>query len=397
MLNDYLEDIFGQAGAEVATRVIVALLILLLTWLVRRLIGGIVPRLVRRLTTWTKTHWDERIATALLPPLRFLIAVWGTGIALLLLELPREIDTLLIAILNALVAYGIFWAIFRLIDPVIEILWLLSRRTIDDDLIADSLAQKLTRVIGQIAKAIIVILGFAVILEAWGYDIAGLIAGLGIGGLAVALAAQDTLANLFGYFVILADEPFRVGEFVVFGDVSGTVEHVGFRSTRVRVLDQSIVSVPNNTVMNANITNWSRLNKRRMNLTLGIEYSSSPEQILSVVQAIRDMLQAHALVQMDSVTVQFVEFNASSLDLMIICYMETPAWGDFQAAKQDINLKIINILDERGVGVAFPSRTVYLDQVERTAAEDMPVLPPPEPEPTISTATDSPVPDDAEN
>jgi len=259
------------------------------------------------------------------------------------------------------------------------------------------LDEKLGAVLKQLAHALIVILGLGAIIKVWGYDVAGIVAGLGIGGLAVALAAQDTLANLFGYFVILADEPFDLGEYVQLDGVSGTVETVGLRSTRIRVLDQSIVSVPNKTITNANITNWSRLAKRRLNMTLGIEYGSSPQQVLSVVQAIREMLQTHELVQEDSVTVQFVEFNSSSLDLMIICFMNTPAWGDFQATKQDINLKIMAILDERGVSVAFPSRTVYVQRAEPPTGPTERFVPPTTPEPTVSTATDSPVPDDAAN
>jgi MscS family membrane protein len=259
------------------------------------------------------------------------------------------------------------------------------------------LDEKLTQIAQQIVKAIVIILGIAAVIQAWGYNVSGLVAGLGIGGLAVALAAQNTLENVLGYFVILADQPLNVGEYVVFGDISGAVESIGFRSTRIRVLDQSLVTVPNKTIMNANVTNWSRLIKRRLNMTLGIAYSSSPDQILSVVQAIRDMLQNHDLVQADSVVVQFVGFNESSLDVMIICFMNTPDWGDFQAAKQDINLRIINILDERGVEVAFPSRTLIIEQAVAADEKLARPLPPPTPEPTTATATDSPVPSDAAN
>lgn len=396
MIYDFLEDIFGTDGADIALRVLLAALILVLTWLIRRLIAGIVPRIVSRLTTWTKSAWDDRIVNALMPPVRLLILVWGIGFAVIVLELPSDIHNVAMQITNAVGAYGMFWAFFRLVSPLIDIFWSLSKRGVTDSTVTELFEQKLTRVLGQITKAIIVILGIAVILETWGYDVNGLIAGLGIGGLAVALAAQNTIANLLGYFVILADEPFRIGEYVVFNNISGTVEHIGFRSTRIRVLDQSLVSVPNDTVMNASITNWSRLAKRRLNITIGIEYSSSSDQILSVVQAIRDMLMHHEQVQDDSITVQFVEFNASSLDIMVICFINTPAWGDFQAVKQDINLKIIDIVTERGVSMAFPSRTVYVEHVESpiTAAK---MIAPPQPEPTISTAEDSPVPDDAAN
>lgn len=397
MVRDLFEGIFGKDGTDIAQRILLAVLILVLTWFVRRLIDSVVPRIVRRLTTWTRSTWDDRLVWALLPPVRFLVLVLGAGLAVLVLELPADINVMARNIINALVAYTLFWALFRLVDPVVDIVWNLSKRGVTDDATTALFEQKLTRVTAQITKAIIVVLGFAIILGSWGYDINGLIAGLGIGGLAVALAAQETIANLLGYFVILADEPFTVGEYIVFNNIAGTVEHIGFRSTRIRVLDQSLVSVPNNTVMNASITNWSRLTKRRLNMTIGIQYGSSPDQILSVVQDIREMLQHHEQVQEDSVTVQFVEFNASSLDIMVICFINTPAWGDFQAVKQDINLKIIDIVNKHGVSIAFPSRTVYLEHVERSAATAARVAKPPQPEPLVSTAEDSPMPKDAAN
>ncbi len=398
MLYDALINLLGEDGADILARVLAAVLILILTALVRRLVGVLARYGTHRLTRWTQSDWDDRIAEALVPPIRLLILVVGVEIAALALNLPNPFAYWLRTVLNTLVAYSIFWALYRLTEPVIAIAWALSRRTVSDVALSQALEEKLSRVLVQIVRALIIVLGFAVVLESWGYDVAGLVTGLGIGGLAVALAAQDTLANLFGYFVILADEPFRVGEYIVFGDVSGTVEHIGFRSTRLRAVDQSLIAVPNSTLMNATIINWSRLTKRRLKMTLGLEYTSSPQQILAVVQTIREMLRAHEQVQADSVIVQFVEFNESSLDVLIVCYMKVTAWADFQAAKQDINLRIMRILAEHGVGMAFPTRTVFLEHAQHAeppsvaASEELP----PE-EPPSAAVRDRPVPDDAEN
>jgi MscS family membrane protein len=397
MLHDFLDNYLSNDAADLVTRLFFVLAILLLTWLIRQIVGAIIPGVIRRLTRRTSTAVDNRIIDAIQPPIQFLVSVSGLWIAMLALGLPDAIQHALSIVLSTLAAYGIFWAIYRLVEPAVQIFMAISRRTMRDTSIPTVLDEKLTQIAQQIIKAIVIILGFAAVIQAWGYNVTGLVAGLGIGGLAVALAAQNTLENVLGYFVILADEPLNVGEYVVFGDISGAVETIGFRSTRIRVLDQSLVTVPNKTIMNANITNWSRLVKRRLNMTLGITYSSSPDQILSVVQAIREMLQNHDLVQADSVVVQFVNFNESSLDIMIICFMNTPDWGNFQAARQDINLRIIDILDERGVEVAFPSRTLYVEQAIPADAKPARPLPPPAPEPTSGTATDSPMPADAAN
>jgi MscS family membrane protein len=397
MLHDFLDNYLSSDAADLVTRLLFAVAILLLTWLIRQIVTAIIPGLIRRITQRTSTALDNRIIDALIPPTRFLVSIGGLWIAVMALQPPDAVQNAINFVVTTLAAYSVFWAIYRLVDPSVQLFMVISRRTMRETSIPTLLDEKLTQIIQQIVKAIVIILGIGAVIEAWGYNVTGLVAGLGIGGLAVALAAQNTLENVLGYFVILADGPLNPGEYVVFGDISGTVESIGFRSTRIRVLDQSLVTVPNKTIMNANITNWSRLAKRRLNMTLGITYGSSPDQILSVVQAIRDMLQNHELVQADSVVVQFVNFNESSLDIMIICFMNEPDWGNFQAARQDINLRIIDILDERGVEVAFPSRTLYVEQTVPADAKLARPLPPPAPEPTSATATDSPVPADAAN
>ncbi len=393
---NFVEDNLGTAAADWLSRLILAAAILFLTWVARRIVVDLVSRIIPRLTKRTQSAWDDQIIVALQPPVRLFVGVVGLWMAIVALDISNRLEDGLAGLWRALVAISIFWALFRLVEPVVDLVWTLSRRTMNETQITALLDQKLSRVSIQIIRAIVVILGFAAVLEGWGYNVAGVVAGLGLTGLAVALAAQETLENLLGYFVILADEPFVAGEYIVLNNISGTVEHVGFRSSRIRALDQSVIIVPNKTLVNASITNWSRLEKRRINMTLGITYDSSPTQILSTIQAIRQLLKDHEQVQEDSVVVQFTDFNDSSLDLMIICFTHTPGWNDFQAVKQDINLKIMDILEDRHVEVAFPSRTVYQYVQKAPSAEDLEVLlPMPEPEPAIGTATDSPVPDAA--
>lgn len=393
----FLEDLLNHPIDDNLSKVLVVLAILVITWVVQWLLLALLPRITRAILSRTRTMLDDHIVRVIRPPLRFLISVIGLWAAYTVIEIGQPLDDIVDKFMGSLVAIAIFWAFLRAADDMINLIRLFGSRTVGHE--ATVMDEQLTLAVKQITKALIVIFAFATIMDQWGYNIGGLVAGLGIGGLAVALAAQDALSNLFGYFVILADEPFEIGEYIILGDVAGTVESLGFRSTRVRVLDQSIVSIPNKTVMNANITNWSRLSHRRLNMTLGITYSSSPDDVLRVVQGIREMLQEHELIQPDSVIVQFVEFNSSSLDLMIICFINTPAWADFQAAKQDINLKIMHILEENDVEVAFPTRTIWMEGLPQQDADQRPrrFVPPPKPEPTASTATDKPVPDDAAN
>ena len=399
MFEDVFDDIFTDEVNMIVARLLMVLVILVGTWLARKLVMAIVARLLEMAASRNQMEWDDRLILIIAPPLRFVVNVAGLRLAVLVLELPDRLNVVIEHVMESLVVIAIFWAVYRGVDFIIELLWGLGQRTMVDTPVRELLDEKLVGIAAQLLRALVIIFAIATVMETWGYDVNGVVAGLGIGGLAFALAAQDTLENLIGYFVILADEPFVVGEYIVVGDVSGTVETLGFRSTRIRVLDQSLATVPNKTIMNANVTNWSRLNKRRLNMTLGIEYGSSPTQMLAVVQRVREMLQNHPEVQSDSVITQFVAFAESSLDIMIICFMETPGWADFQAAKQDINLRIMDILEQHGVGLAFPSRTLYVQQLDdepAIAPGVEPVYMAPEPEPA-EAAKDSPVPDDAAN
>jgi len=390
MFDSFLREHLGNTATDLITHLLIVIVILALTGLARKIITAVVPRVVHRLTRRTETDWDDRIVAALQPPARLLVTLIGLWSALIVLELPQSIQDSLSLLMNSLVAFSIFWAIYRLVEPAVDIFWVLTRRTMRETGLPSLLDEQLSLVIKQIGRALVIILGFATIVDAWGYNIAGLVAGLGIGGLAVALAAQDTVENLIGYFLILADEPFQVGDFIVFNGIKGTVETLGFRSTRIRMPDQGLVTVPNNTIMQASITNWSRLEKRRLDMTLGLEYGSSPEQILAVVQAIREMLKSHERVEADSVVVQFVNFNDSWLDILIIGFVNTPAWADFQATRQDINLKIMQLLDEHGVSIAFPSQKLYVQAIEAHEAAGKTLLPSQESEPATSTAPDPP-------
>lgn len=398
MLVEVIRDHLGDAAADLIARLALVALILLLTWLLRQIITAVVPQAVRRITRRWHLGWDERLIAALRPPVRFVVTVVGLWAALLALGVPAEVQTPLIRLMNSLLIAGVFWGIYRLVPPTVTMMLALSRRTTRRAAAPTLLEARLGPVIQQIGGVLVWLIGLGAIMDAWGYDVAGLIAGLGIGGLAVALAAQDTLANLFGYFVILADEPFQIGDFVVFDSVKGTVERLGLRSTRIRAPDQSLITVPNRTVMNASITNWSRLRKRRLEMTLSLEYGSTPQQVLSVVQGVREMLQAHELVERDSVVVQFAALNESSLDILILCFVNTPDWADFQAAKQDINLKIMALLAERGVSIASPFLTVFLPPTGAQArTAQAPPLPELRPEPVTSTVKESPAPSDAAN
>lgn len=215
--------------------------------------------------------------------------------------------------------------------------------------------------ISKLIRFFIIAFAVIMIIEKWGYDVQGFIAGLGLGGLAFALAAKDAAANIFGGIVILLDKPFTIGDWITSDDIDGIVEEISFRSTRIRTFEQGVIIVPNSILANRPITNWSRRRKRRVKLYIGVTYSTTSDKIKICVNKIKNMLENHPRVTKDNVIVSFETFSSSSLDIFIQFYVDTSKFSDYLNIKQDINLKIMNILEREQVSMAFPSTSIYFE------------------------------------
>ena len=196
------------------------------------------------------------------------------------------------------------------------------------------------------------------------------LAGLGIGGLAFALAAQDTIANLFGSLVVVMDQPFKVGDTVKVGANTGTVEDIGLRSTKIRLVDKSLVVIPNKAVASEAITNLARFTGRRVEQVLGLSYGTSPEQMTELVEEIRGLIKGEPDVDPASVHVYFRDYAASSLDVWLAYVAKSADFQKSMELKQRVNLKIMRAVAARGLSFAFPTQTLHLDgPVARQIAE----------------------------
>lgn len=188
-------------------------------------------------------------------------------------------------------------------------------------------------------------------------NIAALVGGLGIGGLAVALAAQESLANLLGSFTIFLDKPFTVGDTIEFKGITGTIEHVGFRSTRIRTLDKSYVTVPNKALVTEPLNNITESTHRRAAFKLGLVYQTKPDTLKSIIQSILDVLESNPLIE-ENPTVNFFGYGESSLDLQIIYLVKTPDYNEYLRVRELVNFEIYRIVDEHETDFAFPTRTM---------------------------------------
>ena len=257
---------------------------------------------------------------------------------------------------NLFLLITLFWVITRSIDFVgykLKIKALKTESKVDDQLIPFTI---------DLAKVIVIVLAFVIILgDVFEVDITALVAGLGIGGVAFALASKESLENLLGSFTIFFDKPFTVGDIVTLGGVTGIVEKVGFRSTRIRTFDKSIVTVPNKNIISTELDNLGARPVRRVKFNIGLTYNTSVDNIKSIVADIQNLIDNHPMTNQDG-RVRFLNFGASSLDIMVLYYVDSPDWEVLIDAQQKINYEIIDIVNKYKCEFAFPSTSVYIEK-----------------------------------
>ena len=343
---------------ETIARVLLALLALALIWVLRRLAIALLARPFRLLAQRTNsTQLEQNVRDVVSAPARFLIMALALTVAGRILALDAGASVLVERIIRSLVVLAVFLLLYSLIRITAfspARMFAFTGITIEDALLP------FVRTTLQF-----LVLAFAVIIviQVWGYDVSGLVAGLGLGGLAFSLAAQDTISNLFGFSMIVGDRPFVVGEFIKTPDVQGTVEHVGLRSTRIRQLDQALVTVPNSKLANSVILNWSRLGKRQIDFVLRLTYTATPEDIEQIMTDIRAMLAAREKVDRESIVVHFINFGETAFEVIVRCYINQPDWLAFTQEREQINFEIMRIVARDDQRIAFPGQTLYIEQI----------------------------------
>lgn len=218
--------------------------------------------------------------------------------------------------------------------------------------------------IANILKVLTVCIAVVMVISELGYNINGLLTGLGVGGLAVSLAAQDSLKSIISGFVIMFDRPFDVGDFIETKDFSGTVEDITMRSTRVRKLDDTVIVVPNTIIADDLITNYAKLNKRLVEFKIGLLYSTSEETLKKCRNEIYGYLKKHKKVEKDTIRVRFVEFDDSSLNIQVRCYVMVTDLEDYFAFSEELNFAVKKIIDESDTDFAFSTRSVIMEKSE---------------------------------
>ncbi|MCO4845838.1 MAG: mechanosensitive ion channel family protein [Sulfurovum sp.] len=332
-----------------------AILVFLLFLLFRKLFTLIVMGTLQKVSKVTDTYHDDKVISALKDPVSFAFILVGAHLFFVLIFKETE---LIKNILNTLVVYTIFWAILSVMESLRGVFHHATEKFNPD------LAKEMGNFILKIVKFLVGALGLGAMLQVWGINVTALVASLGLGGLAFALAAKDTASNMFGSFALLADKSIRIGEWIKVGGVEGTVEDIGMRTTKIRSFEKSLITVPNQIVSNSPIENFSRRGVRRIKMSIGVTYGTTADQMNAIVQEIRDMLHNHENIShKDTLLVNFESFGDSSLNIFIYTFTNTSNWERYLNIREDIHLKIMKIVEENESAFAFPSQSIYLEQM----------------------------------
>ncbi|HEX5010681.1 MAG TPA: mechanosensitive ion channel family protein [Planctomycetota bacterium] len=335
---------------------------LLASWFLGFFLARVSRAILGRIVARTKATWDDAVLARIGGPLTlaWLLAVlWAllplVGLAVSEQEVAHQF-------LRSGLFFVVFWAALRSVDVLVQVVRESKWNA------AHPAAHSLLPLGGRVIKVVVLALALISALASLGFQVGGLLAGVGIGGLALALAAQKTVENLVGAFAIGADQPFKEGDFVKIGEHQGNVEVIGLRSTRIRTPDRTLVTIPNAQVAEQRIESFAPRDRIRLAITVGIEYGATREQIQQVLSGFERVLRGHPRIWPETVVTRFANLGASALEIEVLCWFQTADFNEFRAFRQEVLLGFMEVVEQAGSGFAFPTQTVHVVQHEEKAA-----------------------------
>lgn len=328
--------------------------LLAVAWLCGLLLSRLTRSLLHRVVARTPMTWDDRLVASLSGPLTL---AWGLVVAHAALPWLRLASPVVAGVrrgLHVVLLVIVFWLLWRVVDVATKVI-------ADLRWSQEHPASRALLPLGRrLSKVAVVLAGIVTLLAELGYSVASLVAGLGIGGLAVALAARSTLENLFGAFSIGTDQPFREGDFIKVEDAMGTVEAIGLRSTRIRTLDRTVVTLPNGKLADTRVESYSARDRTRLSCIVGLEYRTTAAQMRQVLAGLERVLREHPKIWPDTVVVRFGEFASSSLNIDVMAWFETQDYNEFRAIREEVLLRFMEVVERAGTSFAFPTQTVHV-------------------------------------
>lgn len=332
-----------------------ALIYVLLAFYASKVLDYLIQVQLRKLTAKTKTQMDDLLLELIRGPVKIVAFVILLHVGLQVFTWPGWAETFIWNALKIMVAASLTYVTLKFVDLVIG-LWQKQVEAAGEGV----LDMQLFPVIRKSLKVFVILVAFLVTSQNLGMNVTGLLASLSIGGLAVGLAAQDTLSNLFGAVALFADKPFRVGDRIKFDSIDGSVEAIGLRSTRIRNLDGHLVTVPNRTMANASLTNVSKRPNIKTVMNIGVTYDTPAEKIERAMKIIDDIYRPHP--KTADLIISFDKFESSSLNILVVHWWDSTDFKEYLLQFQKLNLELKRRFDAEAISFAFPTQTLYLKQ-----------------------------------
>lgn len=336
--NNYIP---GSISVNTIKPVLIALGIFVLFWFISGYLARLAARVMSRIFAWNKTPSGRKLMKALEKPFRMFLVLAGLYIAMQYLPLSAAIEAALLKGFRSLAIILTAWVMYDLAGT--------------DSLFSEGMQDKLRldniilSFFSKLTRFFILAIAIVVIIQEWGYNVNGLIAGLGLGGLALALATKDALANVVAGLVIIMEKPFLIGDWISTPSAEGTVEDISFRSTRIRSTTQALITVPNSTLASQPITNHARMGKRRLEFTLPLVHDMERSKVEKIILQIKEVLNEHPEIEQDTVVVALNSIGKDVLEILIRCFVVNTRWEDFMQVREEINLRILDITSQFSV------------------------------------------------
>lgn len=350
--------VFGIGVGEVLLAFGTFLVFLLL----RRVFTRIVLVTISGITRRTRTTFDDELIEAIEQPLRFVFIIIGLYAATQVVSFPDQVDLLLTRLVRSFIAFAIFWTLYRCVGPLS---FLIDRAfgAFGHSTLGDSLKD----FVAKLARFVIACVGIVAILEEWQFNVGAVLGGLGLVGMAVAFGAQSLMANLFAGVTIFLDNIFEKGDWIKGAGIEGTVEEIGFRTTKVRRFDKGLTTIPNDKLAGDAVVNFSRMTNRRIYWKIGIEYGASEVQLREILNGIKSHILHNDDFEVDpkkvTTLIHVDSFNDSSIDILLYCFTATTSWTEWMRVKEDLAFSIKRVVANSGSSFAFPSTSIYLETV----------------------------------
>lgn len=328
----------GSISINTIKPVLIALATFVLFWLLSGYLARLAARLLSRIFDGDKTPSGQKLIKAMEKPFRMFLVLAGLYIAMQYLPLSAAVEAVLLKGFRSLVIILTAWVLYDLAGT--------------DSLFSEGMQEKLRldniilSFFSKLTRFFIMAIAIVVIIQEWGYNVNGLIAGLGLGGLALALATKDALANVVAGLVIIMEKPFLIGDWISTPSAEGTIEDISFRSTKIRSTTQALITVPNSILAAQPITNHARMGKRRLEFTLPLDHVIERPKLEMIIKHVRAVLNDHPEIEKDTVVVALNSIGKDVLEVLVRCFVVNTRWEEFMQVREEINLSILDITSQ---------------------------------------------------